>query len=754
MEFGPVAPRKVPSQDLEVLALQMDQWVRSRQGMINWAEMAMECVNFAEGRQYSPADIQALAQAKIPSLQLNKIAPLVRLMYGFYRANRYDIRYLPGSDGTGSDDVADALTALSKHIDTDNRTKWIDAEVFDDGLVTGRGYCDVRLDFSKNILGEVRERALDPFSVYPDPEGDTVDTETWNHVHLRRWMSLDDIKILYGPDAEKDITALQGNDLAVTNLEATGAPGDDITPPRFFAGWDPFNQPMGTIQLGTINLPLEDMVNRHRKLISVIETQHRKLKKVKRFIDLTTGMIRIVPDHWKQDRIEQVLQWANAHQEQIILDDSAWVKSIRFTVSAGNQILYDDWSPYRSFTIIPFFAQFRRGMTRGMVNDLIDPQREVNKRRSAMLHVLITAANSGWTFEENSLTEESKAALQTAGGAPGLILEHKQGSQAPQKIEPSAVPQGFVQAEQMATNDLHEIAGINPDALGSNDKVMSGRAVEARQRSAYVGAELWFDNFARYQEQKGRMRLGIVQDYYTEQRLFRVPNDSGDDQQILINWQNASGEIVNDINSGSFHTTVDTAPISATFMQGAMEEAIELHGLGIQIPPDIMLDMSSIPMKRRIIDEMKNQPPAPPPPEQLLAQAAMTKANNEMPIAQLNAQTKQQVAAASNQTVEDIADKRIALETSLEQMQAQSRFDLQHQKVLLEQQGEQQQTGPTNAIPGANIPHELQRNADTAFYGGNINASTTALQALDKIVAPLPPGAQARVGIQALPRTT
>jgi hypothetical protein len=165
-------------------------------------------------------------------------------MRGFFRQHRYDIRYLPGADGTGTDEVADVLTALSKHIDSDNQTKAKDGEVWDDGIVTGRGYMDIRLDFSRNVLGEVRERVLDNFAVYPDPEGDTVDTETWGHVHHRRWLSLDDIKLIYGGIAAESLQE-----------QSSGGPAgrQHGYPVRFratrclrrgfFAGWDPFDDP-------------------------------------------------------------------------------------------------------------------------------------------------------------------------------------------------------------------------------------------------------------------------------------------------------------------------------------------------------------------------------------------------------------------------------------------------------------------------------------------------------------------------------
>jgi len=676
----------------------------------------------------------------------------VKLLRGFYRANRYEIRYLPGADGTGADEVADLLTALSKHIDADNGTRWLDGAVWDDGIVTGRGYLDIRLDFSKNVLGEVRERVLDPFAVYPDPEGDSYDPESWNHVHVARWASLDDIALLYGTGAASEVEGLQDGQMAVVNMEASGIVQDEVSPPRFFASWDPFEQQLGATEIGAAEAPVSDLVNRHRKLVRLIETQHRKLRKVRRFIDTGTGQIRVIPDHWATERIQAGLDWAASHGERLIADE-AWIKSVRFTVTAANLVLHDEWSLYRSFTVVPFFPDFRRGHTDGMVSDLVDPQREINKRRSAMLQVLMTAPNSGWMVEEDSLTEESKTALETHGGAPGLILEYKQGAAAPQRIEVAGVPQGYMAAENLATGDLHEIAGINEAALGQLDKVVSGRAVEARQRSAYVGAEQYFDAFSRFQELKGRRRLELVQDFYTEARLFRVPNDAGEDQQLVINWQNAAGEIVNDISSGSYHCTVDSAPISPTFLQGAFEEAMELKGMGVPIPNDALIELSSIPLKRRILDGLQNQPAPPPDPNLIAAQAAMMRAQNEPQIAAMKAQADLGARRLDAASRAGIADKRVALEQQLETLAESGRGQdraLQAERLRLEQQGVAMRT--IHAMtPGQNIPAQLQRNADAAFYDGNIGGSTAALKALDEITAPLPQGAAPHVSIAKLP---
>ena len=55
--------------------------------------------------------------------------------------------------------MADVLTALSKHIDADNGTRWLDGEVWDDGIVTGRGFLDIRLPKRAILAERVLRRA-------------------------------------------------------------------------------------------------------------------------------------------------------------------------------------------------------------------------------------------------------------------------------------------------------------------------------------------------------------------------------------------------------------------------------------------------------------------------------------------------------------------------------------------------------------------------------------------------------------------
>jgi len=283
-------------------------------------------------------------------------------------------------------------------------------------------------------------------------------------------------------------------------------------------------------------------------------------------------------------------------------------KMIRWTITAADRLIWDEWSPYEQYTIIPYFPYFRRGKARGMVEDLVDPQKEVNKRSSAILHIIMSTANSGWMYEEGALSEDMKSTLEEQGARPGVHIEYRMGYNAPQKIEPSATPSNVKMLEDQGSLDLKEISGINESSLGQKDATAnSGRAVLAKQKQAVIGAQTYFKNFSRYRQLKGKNQLSLIQNFYTEPRLIRTRADEKGDQLLWINARDAAGEIINNVAFGRYNISVAEAPVSASFMQAQFQEALELLEKGIPIPFDILIKLSSMPNKEEIIQRMTEE---------------------------------------------------------------------------------------------------------------------------------------------------
>jgi hypothetical protein len=596
-------------QDFDIIEENVDRYARAAAPHEVWATGATTATEFLEGKQFSDEERAKLTREGRPIVEKNNIAPIFRVLMGYQRQNRYELKYMPGNDGSGTQDIAEAITATAKQISERNQQDWIDSQVFQDGLTTGRGFWDARLDFTNNALGEVKLNCKDPFSILIDPEADSYDPNNseggWQFFTETKWMSPVDVFLLYNHDAYEKIVdyGTRGMPAVATDYAYDGQ--FHTAPERYF-GLDYFLNDRYSHNIGMYTSPFNH-INQYRKLVRVLDTQHRKLKKVKYFYDLETGGEAVIPDVFTNEQIARIVQWVRMNN--IPLDiRQGYKKMVRWTVTAGNRVLWDKWSPYgERMTLTAFFPYFRRGKTRGMIDDLIDPQREINKRASAMLHVIMTTANSGWMWEEGAMTEDEERKLEMWGSRPGIHVKYREGFNAPQKIEPSAPPTSFQKIIMDSKEDLKFISGVNDSAMGNLDRVQSGRAIQARQRQTVLGAETYFDNFSRSRELLGRQYLYLIQNFYNEPRIVRAQAGRDADQELQINARNAAGEIMNNVSIGNYEVAIEEAPVSATFMQGQFQELLELMQQGVPIPWDVAIELSTMPNKEEIIRRIKEE---------------------------------------------------------------------------------------------------------------------------------------------------
>ena len=613
MPYGPIPPRGLPKQDQEKILMLASHWQRAAAAHATWAEKAKECVDFFEGRQWDEETLKKLSAQKRPALTFNKTAALVRLILGYHRNNRTDVRYLPGQDSLASEQVAEVLTRIAKQISEANHLPFVDTEVFLDGIVSARGFYDARLDFQNNDLGETVIRALDPFATYLDPDADSYDPASWSRVVCSRMASEDEIETYYGKAAKEAVQPFMLGQTPTGPLSFTNAGNEEITPVRRFGlfedsideWWDSMYAMLG------------QFVDPLRKSIRLLDFQYHVTERKPVFIDLETGDKKPVPDHWKKEQVAKALYHAERIGNPLVVDVRP-VKRVRWTTMAGDVLLYDDWSPYSTFTVVPFFPYFRRGVTRGMVEDMIDPQRYHNKFKSALIDTVMRTAHSGWKFHENSLDPKQEADLKAHGGGPGFNLKWKgQPGLEPTKIEPSGHPQSLDRVAQESQDDLRQITGINESALGELDRVQSGRAIEARQRQAVISVQVYMDNFTRSKELLGGKLLELVQEHYTEPRVFRILGEDGkfvQDQinQTMVDPETGATKRMYDVTVGKYAVAIDEKPMSASHASAQFEEMLLLLGklgpvgqMAMQLRPDIVLETSSLPRKEELAEAIK-----------------------------------------------------------------------------------------------------------------------------------------------------
>jgi hypothetical protein len=251
-----------------------------------------------------------------------------------------------------------------------------------------------------------------------------------------------------------------------------------------------------------------------------------------------------------------------------------------------------------------------------MVEDLIDPQIEKNKRKSARIEIVSKSANGGWKVHEDAMTPEQERNLQKFGSSAGVIVKWR-GDREPEQIMPNVAPVAHRQLEEDADDDIKHIAGINDSSLGQPGKVKSGRAVQAEQRQAVLGIQMYLDNFNRSKELLGSTHISIIQHHYTEPRIYRIMGKDGHFSQVMLNMQQRNAvtgvtEVVNDVTLGKYQVVIDRSPLADSFLEAQFQEMlhiVQLMGPALNhfMPmfADLILDMSSMPRKDEWIARIK-----------------------------------------------------------------------------------------------------------------------------------------------------
>lgn len=545
-------------------------------GHEDYLKLAERCSNYFMGEQWTEEEIAGLGER--PHLTLNEILEVVNSVRGQFAEERADIQFKPRRKGATAE-VASTLTRLFDHIlESNDYHERIEPQVFDDGIIEDRGYFDVRMDYSENAFGEVKITSVDPRTVVLDPDARDYDPSTWKRVQVARWLTLDDIEMYYGKEKRKSVENLAGQ------------------PSQTFGHLSVMYQTFGDNST-FYGSPDEASIS----YVRVVESQHRKLDRIQEFVNPVTGETRPVPDEWEKERVEAVKKAYGLETRRRLTE------RIRWTVSADHVLIYDDWSDYDDFTIVPYFPIFRRGRPSGLVRHLLDPQDQLNKIESQTLHTINTTANSGWMVESGSLVNMDEHELEERGAETGLVMVYGKNRQPPVKINPNTIPSGLEQFSSKSLKYIQEIPGASPLLGKQPNPEVSGVAMERAQSRALLGLRTVFDNFSYTRKLLARRILDCVQTFYSEERVYFITdwrNPEASEEQLMLNQRAATG-VVNDVTVGEYEVVASSMPARDTWEDTQFAQMVELRNAGVMIPDHHVILASQLHGKRQIADQVK-----------------------------------------------------------------------------------------------------------------------------------------------------
>ena len=578
-----------------------DQWMRYTYcrdyGHTQYISKSRKCEDFFAGDQWSATDLRKLTASRRPALTINKIIATLANIFGEQIRSRAEVTFKPKSGSPAA--AADVRTKVWKHIAENNQLQWIRDEVFADGSIGSRGFYDCRMDFEGNLAGDIRITAPNPRCVVIDADGADYDPDSWEDVFVTKWMSAEQIELLWGSDKAKELARR--------------------TPEMFEFGLDSVSmsrERFGGIGFSTTHymnaLPMRD--------IRILERQYRSLETVEVFVDPKSGEWRAIPEAWDYNR--RVL----AVQQHGLIPDTRRVMRVRWRTTADNIELEHHISDYEHFTIIPYFPFFRKGRTIGLVENLLGPQEYLNKVSSQELHIANTTANSGWKVKAGALTHMTIDELEERGAETGLVVEVND-MEGLEKILPNQVPTALDRISLKAEQNLDTISGRGPSMTGLARPDVAARAIQENKDSGQNTNGTPLSNLERSDWLLARQVMCLMHTYYTNPRVFSITTDEMTNAQetIHINSPNPDSEsdelLLNDLTAGEYAVQVVSQPYRRTIEESQFQQGVGLRELGVQIPDEFLIKNSSLIGKTEMLAAMKAAAETPD---------AKLKAENEM----------------------------------------------------------------------------------------------------------------------------
>lgn len=655
-----------------------------------WQEEAREDFNFVSGRQWSKAERKRFEETARPALTINRIKPLINLLSGYQRLNRYDVEFFARTpDDT---EIAQVRKGITKYVFDRCDYHAEESAVFLDAVIGGLGWFYVGYKYNdEGNDGEAYICREDPFSIFYDPEAHKADLSDAKYIMRAKWVDKDELKSVYPEHAEEIDTAYSVYDSA----ESEVAPYSD------------------------------ELIWYKRELnkVRLIEGWYKERQKQTLYI-LADGT----------EITQKELTPELFFEGMVAGTKETTVPVVKVCVFFDTVLLEEMDSPYEhgEFPLVPltcfYYGIGGEEIPVGFVRDLKDPQREINRRRIQQLHILNTTGNGGGWLEEDAMTEKQFAEFEQKGNIPGHFQRVRPMAISQNKIMERQIgqyPAGVAQAEIQATNDLTAISGINEALMGTDiPQAASGRAIELKQRQAATHIAWIFDNLRTSKKKIAnllwgtRNRAGVIPQFYTEEKIYRVEGINGQ-QFIKVNEQvieqdPIAGTVVktvNDLSQGEFDIVISDVEASVTHKQAQMFtllDAISRLGVSGDLVFDIILDLSDIALKEEIKQRWQQR-------QEAQAKAAQEEKEMKLQIEEIRNQDSRlqisfkdaplpiQLAMAAKAGLVDVSVAQYAVNQMIQQMYpqlAQQQAQMQQQQQLqMQEQAEMQPQGEQQLSP-------------------------------------------------------
>lgn len=238
--------------------------------------------------------------------------------------------------------------------------------------------------------------------------------------------------------------------------------------------------------------------------------------------------------------------------------------------------------------IVAQSAKMDRGGNRyGAVRQYIDPQKELNKRRSKFLHLL----SQRQTLGEKGAVEDVAATKRELAKSDGHVEVNP--NMRFEVLPNEDMSTGQFQLYQAASQEIDGM-GANPALQGRQEGDTSGRALEMRSQAGLMEMGPFFDNHRMWKRRIYRAIWNRVKQFWTEERWIRVTDNDENLKWVGLNTPVTQGEAMVMQNTGADLSMVKgrLAPQMQELVQQqpALGVVVEKQNQVAEMDVDIVLD--------------------------------------------------------------------------------------------------------------------------------------------------------------------
>jgi hypothetical protein len=511
--------------------------------------------DYYDEHQWTAEEISVLQKRKQPVITINRIKRKVDAMVGIEQRARTDPRAYPRNPQ--DEQAAEIATKALVYVDDDTRFDTKKSAAFENLLIEGYGGVEVVVEQRRGKFEVVINR-LRWEEMFFDPHSREKDFSDAAYLGTQKWMTLDAALELYDGVYEGDLEA-------VLETSLRGAQDGDTYDDR----------PNGS------------------------------------------NAFRWADDRQKRVRVAQMYYRSRG----------VWYLAI----FCGEDAIYNKPSPYLdedgnpSCPIILMTAYIDRDNVRyGLVRGLISQQDEINKRRSKLLHQLNSRQTIGIKGAVDSVAE-LKRQVALPDGHIAINLEAFEDAarvgMKPFDIMPNTdQTSGQFALLQEAKAEI-DLMGPNPSLIGQTNSSASGRAIMAQQQAGLAELAPIYDSLRDWTVRVYRAIWERIRQYWTEERWVRVSDETEGLQFVGVNVVQGYMQVIdmqtgqptlkpqvqNPVAEMDVDIIIEDAPDYVTLRQEEFEQLAQMAQNGIPVPPEMIIEASSLRNKKRLLEALKEK---------------------------------------------------------------------------------------------------------------------------------------------------